>query len=142
MPTIFAQFAYLVVSGTMLYDEVKDYANYSAECMAAPDVWNSNVEYTYTVKPALFSTVGQASLFDYISEEDVSEIYTIYNDINTYQTEIFSKAIIGQVTLDDALYADFAAQVEQMGLETALEIYNRGMENYIEANGIDPTVDE
>ena len=142
MPMIFAQFAYLVVSGTMLYDEVKDYASYEPECLEAPDVWTSNVEYTYTTKPALFSAVGQASLFDYISENDIASIFTIYSDINTYQQETNAKVITGQAELNDALYAEYASNVEQMGLEQALEIYNNGMQAYIEANGIDPQVDQ
>ena len=142
MPMIFAQFAYLVVSGTMLYDEVKDYASYEPECLEAPDVWTSNVEYTYTTKPALFSAVGQASLFDYISENDIASIFTIYSDINTYQQETNAKVITGQAELNDALYTEYASNVEQMGLEQALEIYNNGMQAYIEANGIDPQVDQ
>ena len=110
--------------------------------LEAPDVWTSNVEYTYTTKPALFSAVGQASLFDYISENDIASIFTIYSDINTYQQETNAKVITGQAELNDALYAEYASNVEQMGLEQALEIYNNGMQAYIEANGIDPQVDQ
>lgn len=61
--------------------------------------------------------------------EEVSEISQLLSTINTYQEEMFSKFIMGTVSIDE--FDEYVKTLKSMKIDRILEIYNNAMERYM-----------
>ena len=95
------------------------YSQYSDNMLSAYDLWsNDDAENTL---PAGVSLTA-----------DESESYTgLIGDICTYASERLLKFIIGEEELNESAWADFGAELESMGINDCVEIYQGAYERYM-----------
>lgn len=69
-----------------------------------------------------------------LTADESSAIITNVTDITTYCQEQLLKFMVGDIELSDANWNDFVAQVNSLGLQDCLEVYQNAYDEYISGN--------
>jgi len=69
-----------------------------------------------------------------LTADESSAIITNVTDITTYCQEQLLKFMVGDIELSDANWNEFVAQVNSLGLQDCLEVYQNAYDEYISGN--------
>ncbi len=108
--------AYDTVSNLFFWESQK--VGQAEEVHYAYGIWDKYYQEEYTL-PALALTAEESE--DYGSR---------YSDISTYASEMVLKFILGIEPLTEQSYADYVKRVEDMGIQTCIDVYQTAYERY------------
>jgi putative aldouronate transport system substrate-binding protein len=63
------------------------------------------------------------------TEDEVSEVSSLLNDINTYKREMMHKMIMGQIGMDQ--YDTFINTMKSMGVDRMVEYHQAALDRYM-----------
>lgn len=89
----------------------------SNKAMAASLLWNENLDFEH-----------MRIFLGALTAEESENVTSRVNDINTLSVEFATKVIIGEESLDN--WDNFVANVESMGLDEILKVYQTAYERY------------
>ena len=91
---------------------------YSEVDKAAPEIWATGMDDEYVIPTSMS-----------LSADDSTEAANIYSDIQTLCMESIAKFITGDKSLDE--FDDFVQQIEDMGIQDYLDIYQECYDDYM-----------
>ncbi len=119
----FATTYYTLACAATVGDYDKMYPAYSEANLAAIETYTNSVDDLYTLPPAMELTYDEST-----------EFAEIWSDLSTYaSTEVF-KFIMGEYNFE-ADWDNFIAQVEDMGLQDCIDIYQDAYDRYVAVHG-------
>ncbi len=120
----FATTYYTLACVPTVQDYDRTFAAYSAENLAAMDLWTATSDDLYTLPAQVELTTDESS-----------EYSSIWSDLSTYaSTEVF-KFVMGEYNFDDD-WDSFLDQLDAMGLQDCIAIYQGAYDRYAEAYGV------
>ena len=108
--------AYNTVSNLFFWESQK--VGQADEVLYAYNIWDKYYEEEYTM-PTLSLTAEESE--DYGSH---------YSDIQTYASEMVLKFILGIEPLNEESYAKYVKNIESMGIQTCVDVYQTAYERY------------
>ena len=93
-------------------------SGYSEVDKAAPEIWAKGMDDAYVIPTSMTLSADQST-----------EAANIYSDIQTLCMESIAKFITGDKSLDE--FADFVQQIEDMGIQDYLDIYQECYDDYM-----------
>jgi putative aldouronate transport system substrate-binding protein len=119
----FATTYYTLACVPTIQDYDRLFSAYSEANLAAMDLWTETSDDLYTLP-------SQVEL----DTDEATEYGDLWSDISTYaSTEVF-KFVMGEYNFDDD-WDNFIAQLEDMGLQDCIDIYQEAYDRYEEAYG-------
>lgn len=120
----FATTYYTLACVPTLQDYDRIFSAYSEANLAAMDLWTETSDDLYTI-PAQVE----------LSYDESTEYSDLWSDISTYaSTEVF-KFVMGEYNFDEDWDA-FIAQIEDMGIQDCIDLYQDAYDRYVEAYGL------
>ncbi len=114
-----AIYAYVATNAPFVLNTQRSYSNYTENEVASVDIWNANTDSANTLPANIVMTT-----------EESEEYNSLVTDIATYLQENIVNFIIGGRSLDE--FDDFVAQIEEMGIQQCIDIYQAAYERYLE----------
>ncbi len=124
IPQAYAQFIWLSVTGSFYCDSDRFKSNYCEEAKACIDVWNSS--YDYYESPYNTQNIQ-------LSAEELEEYSKTFSDISTYCNEKVASFITGQTELTEASFDEFRGNIENMGINDCLALFQAAADRYVES---------
>lgn len=119
----FATTYYTLACAATVSDFDRMHPAYSEANLAAMETWTSTVDDKYTMP----STVE-------LTYDESTEYAEVWSDLSTYaETEVF-KFVMGDYNFD-ADWDNFINTIEEMGLQTCIDLYQDAYDRYVEAYG-------
>ena len=120
----FATTYYTLACVPTLQDYHRQDRAYTEANLAAMELWTETADDLYTLP----------SQVELTSDEN-SEYSVLWSDIATYAaTEVF-KFVMGEYNFDED-WDNFIGQIEDMGLQDCIDIYQGAYDRYVEAYGV------
>lgn len=120
----FATTYYTLACVPTLQDYDRIFSAYSEANLAAMDLWTETSDDLYTI-PAQVE----------LSYDESTEYSDLWSDISTYaSTEVF-KFVMGEYNFDED-WDTFIAQIEDMGIQDCIDLYQDAYDRYVEAYGL------
>lgn len=116
---------YTLACVATLQDFDRQFGTYSEKNLEAMDLWTETSDDLYTLPTQVELT--------YEESQEYSEIWT---DLSTYaNTEVF-KFVMGEYNFDED-WDNFITQLEEMGIQDCIDLYQAAYDRYVEAYGIE-----
>ncbi len=114
---------YTLACVATLQDFDRVFGTYSELNLSAMELWTETADDLYTLPVSME-----------LSQEESEEYSGIWSDLSTYaNTEIF-KFVMGEYNFDED-WDKFIAQIEDMGLQDCIDIYQTAYDRYVEVYG-------
>ncbi len=100
------------------YSWLQAYDLYPPEVVAAYSIWDGSATGDW-VMPGITMTT-----------EESEEYTAVFGDIQTYVGEMVLRFITGEVELNESAWADFVGEIETMGIQKAIDVYQAALDRY------------
>ena len=119
----YTQFIYLSVTGSFYLDNDRFKSNYCQEAKECRDIWDSAYEF---YAPTYNTRAIQLTM------DELMEYAGIFSDISTYCNTAIASFITGQTPLTQESFDAFRKDMEDMGINDCVAIYQAAADRYLE----------